>query len=90
MQSMRSVNPRVSQTFSVEDLARDYSAPRYAFARHLGESVGAVGSGDWNEVQPLLETIWCSGANEVLWEEARPAIFLAWRSSRRLVDPPSA
>ena len=80
-----SLNARISQTFSVEELGRDYSSTRYAFARRLGESVGAVGSGDWNVVQPLLETIWHSGANDIAWEEARPAVYLAWRSARRLL-----
>lgn len=75
---------RITGSFTVAELAGDYSAERYAFARHLGASVGAISAPDWRRVQPLLEALWLQRDGELSFEEARPAIFQAWQSAQRL------
>lgn len=75
---------RITGSFTVAELAGDYSAERYAFARRLGESVGAISAPDWRRVQPLLEALWRQREGELSFEDARPAIFLAWQSAQRL------
>ena len=75
---------RITGSFTVAELSGDYDADRYAFARRLGESVGTISLADWREVQPLLEALWLQRDGELSFEEARPAIFLAWQSAQRL------
>lgn len=75
---------RITGSFTVAELSGDYEAERYAFARRLGESVGSISSSDWHEVQPLLEALWHHREGELSFEQARPAIFLAWQSAQRL------
>ena len=75
---------RITGSFTVAELTGDYSATRYAFARRLGESVGAISAEDWREVQPLLEALWQHREGELSFGEARPAIYLGWQSAQRL------
>ena len=82
--TVTTTRPRTTGSFSVEELSGDYSDPRFAFARRLGESAGAVSADDWREVQPLLEDLWDGVKVELTWREARPAIYLAWRATKRL------
>jgi len=82
------VSVRTTGSFSVEELSGDYSGPRYAFARKLGESAGAISSDDWREVQPLLQDLWVGVKIELTWHEARPAIYMAWKSTKRLFGLP--
>ena len=88
MQISTPTRVRTTGSFSVEELSGDYTSSRYAFARKLGESAGAVSSDDWREVQPLLEDLWVGVKVDLTWHEARPAIFLAWKSTKRLFGLP--
>ena len=88
MQTSTPVSVRTTGSFSVDELSGDYSGPRYAFARKLGESAGAISSDDWREVQPLLEDLWVGVKIDLTFHEARPAIFLAWKSTKRLFGLP--
>ena len=42
MQTSTPAQVRITGSFSVEELSGDYTGQRYAFARKLGESAGAV------------------------------------------------
>lgn len=87
---------RITGSFSVEELTGDYSSERYAFARRLGDTVGSISVGDWRVVEPLLRALWFERPEEPTWEQARPAVFLAWKQAQQLTDgsgngrPPSA
>jgi hypothetical protein len=82
MQSSPTV--RITGTFSVEELAGDFSHERYAFARRLGDSVGSISVDNWRTVEPLLKSLWRDRDGEPTWEQARPAIYLAWKQSQQL------
>src|SRR5881392_4087442 len=45
---------RTTGSFSVAELAGDYSGSRYAFARRLGEAAGPISADNWREVQPIF------------------------------------
>lgn len=74
---------RITGTFSVEELAGDFSAPRYAFARRLGETLAAVSDADWLTIERATRALWDPHTAQLSWDEARPAIFMGWTVARR-------
>jgi hypothetical protein len=88
MQSSPSV--RITGSFSVEELTGDFSHERYAFARRLGDSVGSISVDNWRIVEPLLKALWLDRDGEPTWEQARPAIYLAWKQAQQLTSQSGA
>jgi hypothetical protein len=75
---------RITGSFSVEELTGDYSAERYAFARRLGDTVGSISVNDWRVVEPLLRGLWFDRPDEPTWDQARPAVYIAWKQAQQL------
>jgi hypothetical protein len=89
MQSSPSV--RITGSFSVEELSgEDFGHERYAFARRLGDSVGSISVNNWRTVEPLLKALWLDRDGEPTWEQARPAIYLAWKQAQQLAGQSDA
>jgi hypothetical protein len=63
----------------------NFGHPRYAFALRVGDRVASVSSDDWPRVESVLMAVWVVMDQGLTWEDARPAIYHAWRRMK-LVD----
>lgn len=60
----------------------DFNDKRYADAKRMGEDAARNIAGTWDDVEPLLRSIWHSPAG-LHWEYARAAVFVGWCEARQ-------
>ena len=84
---MRNANvpSHITGTFSVVELSGDYTGLRFGFARRLGDCMAAISSNSWLDIERTLRALWDADRAKMSWEEARPAIYLSWRATRRVL-----
>ena len=54
----------------------------WEYATSMGRSSGALSTMPWPELEPILQNLWSEMSGYPPWEDARQAIYLAWRKER--------
>ena len=58
----------------------DFSGPEYAVSFDLGTAVKDI---PWDEVERNLLALFTEFGSRMKWEDARPAIYFAWKGARQ-------
>lgn len=75
-------NRMLGWLFTRNKAPRDFGAPRFAYARQMGEDAALGLSGEWRDVERMLHGIWRQESAGMTWKEARPIIRHAWRLAK--------
>ena len=62
-------------------------APRYAYARQMGEDAARGLSAPWRDAQVMLQGIWRQESGGLSWEDARPVVYYAFCKTREAMVP---
>jgi hypothetical protein len=56
------------------------------YATSMGRSAGALSTMAWTQLEPILQSLWYDMTGYPPWEEARQAVYRAWRKERSKHD----
>jgi hypothetical protein len=60
----------------------DYSGKDWDYATAMGKSSGALSTMPWEQLEPILQSLWSEMKGYPPWEESRVPMYQAWKQER--------